>query len=148
MIATIIAVLGTLAGTALANALQARSTRTALANNEAASRRQDAVNALADLTAAVAAHRSAMWHRETLRLTGADWTQARTTSHSTRTAISAPAVRIAVLAPQLRTAADAAVHATYALRDAETTEALAASREASLAADERLLAEAGRLLGI
>ncbi|OYP09992.1 hypothetical protein CFC35_42000 [Streptomyces sp. FBKL.4005] len=147
MITTIVAVLGTLAGTALSGLLQARSARTALVGSEAISRRRDAVDAIAELVAAVAAHRAAMWHRETLRLQGADWTQARAASQSTRAAISAPAVRVAVLTPALRAAADAAVRASYALRGAETSEALSVAREASLAADEHLITEAGRLLG-
>ncbi|MEU6664275.1 protein kilB [Streptomyces sp. NPDC046821] len=148
MIGTIIAILGTLAGAALSALLQGRQARTALTGAEAVARRQAAVDAVADLVAAVAAHRAAMWHRESLRLEGEDWSEARAASQTTRAAISAPAVRVAVLAPALRTAADAAARASYALRDAETTEDLAAARAASLAAQEQLVTEAGHLLGI
>jgi hypothetical protein len=148
MLATIIAIAGTLAGALLSGLLTARQARTALHTSESIARRQAAVDAVAALAAAVAAHRSAMWHRETLRLAGEDWSEARAASHTTRAAISAPAVRLAVLAPTLRPAADAAVQATYALRGAETQTALDAAREASLAADEQLVTEAGRLLGL
>ncbi len=148
MTATIIAILGTLAGAALSAVLAGRQQRAALTTAETVSRRQAAVDAVADLVAAIAAHRAAMWHRETLRLAGQDWTDARATSQTTRAAISAPAVRLAVLAPSLRTTADAAAHASYALRGAPTTDDLDAARTASLAADERLITAAGTLLGI
>ncbi|MFF4756362.1 protein kilB [Streptomyces sp. NPDC002514] len=148
MIATIIAIVGTLAGAALSALVQGRQQRTALVGTETVARRQAAVDAVADLVAAVSAHRSAMWHRESLRLAGQDWTEARTASHASRAAITAPAVRLAVLLPALRPAADAAAHASYALRGADTTTVLDAAREASLAADQHLVAEAGRLLGI
>ena len=148
MIATIVAIVGTLAGAALSALFQGRQQRTALAGAEAASRRQAAVDAVAELVAAVAAHRAAMWSRESLRLAGEDWAEARTASQATRAAISAPAVRVAVLATALRTAADTAVQASYALRGAQTRESLDAAREASVNADEQLVIEAGRLLGI
>ena len=148
MLATIIAIVGTLAGAALSALVQGRQQQTALAGTEATSRRQAAVDAVAELVAAVSAHRSAMWHRESLRLDGGDWTTARTASHATRAAISAPAVRVAVLAPALRQAADAATSASYALRGAESASALETARAESLTADQRLIAEAGRLLGI
>ncbi|MEU2380361.1 protein kilB [Streptomyces misionensis] len=147
MIGTVIAILGTLAGATLSAIFQGRQQRTALEGTEAADRRRDAVDAVAALVSAIAAHRAAMWHRETLRLDGADWDEARATSQATRAAISAPAVRAAVLVPALRDAATAAARASYALRGAESHEALNAAREASVAADEHLVAEAGRLLG-
>ncbi|MEW2298136.1 protein kilB [Streptomyces sp. NPDC006743] len=148
MIATVIAIAGTLAGALLSGLLSGRQSRTALRDSETAARRRDAVDAVAALVAAVAAHRAAMWHRETLRLTGEDWTEARRHSHTTRAAISAPAVRLAVLAPALRLAAEAAARACYALRDADSTDTLTTAREASLAADEHLIAQAGLLLGL
>ncbi|MGW9441219.1 protein kilB [Streptomyces sp. NPDC055607] len=148
MLATIIAIAGTLAGALLSGLLTARQARTALTASETIARRQAAVDAVATLAAAVAAHRSAMWHRENKRLTGEDWTADRQHSHTTRAAISAPAVRLAILAPTLRLAAETAIHASYALRGAENETALDAAREASLAADEQLLNQAGRLLGL
>ena len=63
-------------------------------------------------------------------------------------ALSAPAVRVAVLLPALQPATDAATRASYALRGAETAAALDAGRAASLDADQKLISEAGRLLGI
>lgn len=147
MLATIIAIAGTLAGAALTGLLQGRQQRTALAATEATARRQAAVDALADLVAAIAAHRAAMWHRETLRLAGEDWTDARAASRTTRAAISAPAVRVAVLVPALREAVDAATRASYALRGAETPEALETARAASLDAEQGLIRAAGHRLG-
>lgn len=148
MIATLIAIAGTLAGSLLAGLLSSRQAQTALRGSEAMARRRDAVEAVAALVAALDAHRSAMWHREARRLDGQDWSEARAASHGTRAAISAPAVRVAVLVPALRPVADAAARASYALRGAETHEDLAAARTASLTATEQLVAEAGRLLGI
>ncbi|MFF8996194.1 protein kilB [Streptomyces sp. NPDC014983] len=148
MIGTIIAIIGTLAGSALTALVQGRQQRTALAGSETMARRQAAVDAVAEMVAAVAAHRAAMWHRESLRLKGEDWSEARAASQATRAAISAPAVRVQVLVPDLRTAVDTATRATYALRGTETTEALEAARTASLEADAQLISEAGRLLGI
>ncbi|WP_121832821.1 protein kilB [Streptomyces sp. S1] len=148
MFATVAAILGTLAGALLSGVLTARQARTALRDSEATARRQAAVDAVADLAAAVAAHRSAMWHRENKRLTGEDWSKDREHSHTTRAAISALAVRLAILAPALRPAAEAAVQASYALRGAGTEAELDAAREASLAADDRLITEAGHLLGV
>ncbi|MFH9576366.1 protein kilB [Streptomyces sp. NPDC017454] len=144
---TLIAVIGTLAGVLIAALAQGRTARRSLDGAEATARRQAAVDSVADLVAAIAAHRAAMWHRETLRLDGADWTDARQHSQTTRAAISAPAVKVAVLLPALRDAADAAAQASYALRGAETRNALDAARTASLTADERLITDAGRLLG-
>ncbi|MFF6873697.1 protein kilB [Streptomyces sp. NPDC012450] len=148
MLATVLAIVGTLAGALLSGLLASRQARTAVTASESVARRQAAVDAVADLAAAVAAHRSAMWHRENKRLTGEDWTEDRERSHATRAAISAPAVRLAILAPTLRPAAEAAIQASYALRGAGTEAELDAAREASLAADERLITEAGRLLGL
>lgn len=148
MIATVIAILGTLAGALLTGLLSSRQARAALRGTEDLARRQAAVDAVATLAAAVAAHRAAMWHRETRSLAGEDWTEARQHSQTTRAAISAPAVRLAVLVPALRPAADAAIRACYALRGAETRDGLDTARDASLAAEVQLIAAAGRLLGI
>ncbi|MFE7268745.1 protein kilB [Streptomyces sp. NPDC057592] len=148
MITTIVAIAGTLAGALLSGLLSGRQARAALRGSETIARRQAAVDAVATLVASVAAHRAAMWHRETLRLSGEDWTEARRHSQTTRAAISAPAVRLAVLVPTLAPATDAAARATYALRGADTVEDLEAARAASLTADQTLITEAGRLLGI
>ncbi|MEW2298023.1 hypothetical protein ABZ719_35935 [Streptomyces sp. NPDC006743] len=43
---------------------------------------------------------------------------------------------------------DAAARACCALRGADSADTLTTAREASLAADERLIAQAGRLLGL
>ncbi|WP_051813795.1 hypothetical protein [Streptomyces sp. NRRL S-340] len=88
MIATVISIAGTLADALLSGLLSGRQARAALRDSETAGRRRDAVDAVAALVAAVAAHRAAMRHRETLRLTGEDWTEAR--RHSRTTAPPSP----------------------------------------------------------
>ncbi|MGA5220977.1 protein kilB [Streptomyces cinereoruber] len=146
MWASLIAVLGTLAGAIVAGVMQQRMTRTALREARADERRRDAVQAITDLTVAIAAHRKAMWLREDLRLRGQDWTEARTASHATRDAVTAPQTAVRILTPELAAAADDAVRATYALRGAADAETLAALREDALAAAEDFTAAAGRAL--
>jgi transposase len=142
---TIIAVLGTLAGGALAALLQAGQA-TAQHRRDTATRRQDAaLSALCDLVAALDAHRAAMWHREDLRLTGAEpaeYAAARARSHDTRAAVSAPLTALAVLAPRLREHAQHAATATYALRAAPDPETLATRRATAITAAEALVENA------
>lgn len=125
MLTALIAVLGTLAGSAIAH-LSQRSQRR---STEARARRTEALAAVADLATALADHRRAMWVREDLRLRGEDWADARTESHATRSAITAPLLRVQVLLPAVAPAAQAAVHATYSLRAAESEADLRTSRD-------------------
>ncbi|MER6322741.1 hypothetical protein [Streptomyces coelicoflavus] len=88
-----------------------------------------------------------MWVREDLRLIGADATAreaARAESHATRSAITAPLTTLSILAPALATVAQDAATATYQLRDAETSQALNAARQAAITACERLTCEASK----
>lgn len=148
MITTILAVAGTLAGALLTGALAHLSQRAQRKADTDTARRTEGLAAVTDLITALTDHRRTMWVREDLRLRGEDWTQARTDSHTTRSAITAPLLRVQLLLPSLAPTARAAAQATYALRGTEDGDALTAAREASLAADEQLLAEAGRVLGM
>ncbi|MFC8491798.1 protein kilB [Streptomyces sp. NPDC057235] len=146
MTATIVAVLGTLAGALLAGTLAHLTSRAQFRAAEKAAHRREALNALAALHAALADHRLAMWVREDLRLHGEDWTAARTASHTTRSAINDPLLRVSVLLPALAPAAQEAVRATYALRGASDENALQAARERALDGADRLVAAAATVL--
>jgi hypothetical protein len=143
---SLIAVVGTLAGVLLTSLAQQRTARTERSAAERTARRRDALDAVAQLAAALADHRRAMWVREEQRLAGGDWTTAREASHETRAAITAPAVRVAVLVPELAPAVKAAETATYALRGAADHQTLAAARQDAVAAAETLVHDAGRIL--
>ncbi|MET9609385.1 protein kilB [Streptomyces sp. NPDC006512] len=154
MWSSIVAVVGTLAGVLAAGLLQHRAARTARAEDRADARRQEKLAAVTDLAAALDAHRSAMFHRERLAMTdtpdGAADPDARlaaqTTSHDTRTAITAPLVRLQVLVPELTAPAQSAAEATYALRTASTTPELHALRQAAKAASATFVTAAAALL--
>src|SRR5690242_5858143 len=136
MLTALIAVLGTLAGSAIAH-LSQRSQRRA---TETRTRRDEALTAVADLATALADHRRAMWVREDLRLRGEDWTTARAESHATRSAITAPLLRVQLLLPALAAAGQTATRAAYALRDTDGHAPLAARREAAITACDELVA--------
>ncbi|MGW1269871.1 protein kilB [Streptomyces sp. NPDC002491] len=144
MLTALIAVLGTLAGSLLTGVLQhasQRATRRAEAAERAAS---EGLAAVADLVAALADHRRAMWVREDLRLKGQDWTEARAESHRTRSAITVPLLRVQMLMPSVATAARAAADATYAMRGADGATPLAGRREMAISATDALVTAAGR----
>lgn len=144
MLTTLIAVLGTLLGTALAYLLQQRGLRMDRAETRAEDRRRERLTAVTDLVSALAAHRRAMWVREDLRLAGDQdgYIAARAESHTTRAAITAPLTLVSVLAPDMAQAAADAAAATYALRGAPDAEALAALRRGAITASDRLIASA------
>ena len=96
----VVAVIGTLAGTLVANVVQAWTARTARRET----RRNDAVTAVAALAAALADHRRAMWVLENRQLTGADQdavAEAQAANHETRSALTAPLVLVKILTPSL-----------------------------------------------
>ncbi|MEU6312195.1 hypothetical protein [Streptomyces sp. NPDC047014] len=149
MWASIIAVLGTLAGALTAGSLQLRAARTARAEARADGHRQDRLGAVTDFAAALDAHRSAMFHRERLALIAADTErqlEAQTRSHDTRSAITAPHVRLQVLVPELSAPAQRAADATYALRRATTRPELDALRHAANEATATFVTSAATLL--
>ncbi|MFE1479093.1 protein kilB [Streptomyces cyaneofuscatus] len=143
---SVIAVLGTLMGSVTAYMLQQRTARTDRADVRRHEERRDRIAAVTDLVAALADHRRAMWVREDLRLsdaTEADYQAARTASHSTRSALTAPLTTLAILAPDLAGVAQEAADATYALRGAENRELLDFyGRSAIEAADDLVRAAA------
>lgn len=137
MWASIIAVLGTLAGAVVAGLLQHQAARATAADARNERRRTERLEAVTALAVAVADHRRAMWVREDLRLSGADADRvaaARADSHATRAAVTAPQLALSIVVPDLVEAAGAAVNASYALRNAADPQTLAALRTASIAA--------------
>ncbi|MFC8175565.1 hypothetical protein [Streptomyces sp. NPDC057325] len=94
MLATVIAVLGTLLGAVVAGLIQHRTTRAARDAERVDRRRDQALEAVTALASALANHRRAQFVREELRLAGADQTRleaARAELHATRAAIETPA---------------------------------------------------------
>jgi len=148
MFTAIVAVLGTLAGSLLTGALQHYSQRAARRAEVEAARSSEGLAAVADLAAALADHRRAMWVREELRLRQEDWTEARVESHRTRSALTVPLLRVQLLMPAVADAAQTAARATYALRGGwESGETgLAARREHAIAKTDELVTAAGRHL--
>ncbi|MFE7666253.1 protein kilB [Streptomyces celluloflavus] len=141
--------IGTLLGSITAYALQQHASRAERAEARADDLRARQLAAIADLTAALADHRRAMWVREDLALSGADtatYEKARTASHETRSAITVPLLTVTVLLPALAESAKGAARATYALRRASDSSALADLRATALEASDRLVADAAALL--
>ncbi|MEU7435652.1 protein kilB [Streptomyces sioyaensis] len=143
---SIIAILGTLAGASVSAWFQQRGQRAERTAATAAAHRRDALDAVTDLVTALADHRRTMWLREDARLTGADWAGLRADSHTTRAAITAPAVRVTVLLPDLAATVQAAAAATYAMRNATDHAALNTAREDAITATDALTHAAGGLL--
>lgn len=148
MTATVIAVLGTLAGAILTGTLAHLSQQAQRKADTNTARRTEGLAAITDLVTALADHRRAMWVREDLRLRGEDWTQARTESHTTRSAITAPLLRVQLLLPALAPAAQTAANATYSLRNADGPTPLAAARDNAIAKTDALVTAASRILGL
>lgn len=146
MSAAVVAVLGTLAGVLLTGVLQHYSQRAARRAEAAALRDREALAAVADLVAALADHRRAMWVREDLRLRGQDWTEARSESHRTRSAVTVPLLRVQLLMPAIAPAARVAAEAAYALRGADGDTVLTHRRETAMAKADELVTAAGRHL--
>ncbi|GLV72128.1 protein kilB [Streptomyces hygroscopicus] len=148
MWSSIIAVVGTLLGSAVAYVLQQRASRIERAEARTEARRSDGLAAVTALVAALAEHRRAMWVREDLRMTGdapEAYAAARADSHATRAAITAPLTMVALLAPELAGTAEEAARAAYALRGAPDPDALAARRQDAIAAADRLVTSAAAL---
>ncbi|MEU6618938.1 hypothetical protein [Streptomyces parvus] len=153
ILTTVIAVLGTLAGSIVTGRYQRRSAEHAAKIARGDALRRDRLTAVTDLAAAVSEHRIAMWTRGDAKLKGdapdrlADL---RSRSHETRSAITRPlvALRVLVTDPAVREAADAMVTATYALRGADTdTDALDRARQEALAGHDRFVNVGAAYLG-
>ncbi|MFB8236241.1 protein kilB [Kitasatospora purpeofusca] len=145
----VLGILGTLGGTLTVTLLQQRAARIERADRLAQDKKDSLINAVTTFVAALTAHRRTMWHRERLRLTGADDTlyqDARSDSHRTREEITAPLVTLSILAPSLAAAANTAARTTYAMRAATDEDALDAARAAAAQATEELIAAAAEHL--
>lgn len=130
---TLIAVLGTLAGAITTHLLGARAARRA-------NLRRDQLAAVTSLAAALADHRRAMWMLKDTEFSEAPEPrrlEALETTHTTRSAITAPAIAVRVILPApVDKAARSAITATYAIRDAADTDDLADRRRTALDAAE------------
>ncbi|WP_130800218.1 hypothetical protein [Streptomyces otsuchiensis] len=134
MVQTLIAVTGTLAAAILTQLVAARTARRATL-------RADQLAAVTGLASALADHRRTMWCLMDARLAGRpddEIAQRTADTHTTRAAITGPAMQVRVLLPAaVAAAAQAAIADTYEIRDALDAADLAARREAALAAAER-----------
>ncbi|MFJ9434064.1 protein kilB [Streptomyces sp. NPDC101490] len=149
VVASVIAVLGTLLGAVVAGLLQHRMARRERTAVQASELRRERLAAVTALVAALAEHRRAMWVREDLRLSGAAeaaYEQARAESHATRAAITAPLTAVRILVPALAEQAELAARASYGLRRSATAEVLDASRMAAIDAADRLVGSAATAL--
>ncbi|MFD7416885.1 pRL2-23 [Streptomyces anulatus] len=149
MFASILAVVATLAGALTAGLIQARIARSARTATRADNHRREAVAAVTDLAVALSDHRTSMYKVGQARFIGADDSriqELRDAAHTTRSAITAPAVRVQLLAPGLHDAAVTATLATYAMRHPATEEALDDSRRHALATHDELVYSASQAL--
>lgn len=151
MWASVIAIIGTLAGAIVSGLLQHRAARADREDVQAEERWRAAVDSVTALARALSDHRAAMWAREHARLTGAEETRGRELrdeSHRTRSEITDPAVRLRllVLDAGVRAAAEEATQATYRMRGSADLGVLQAGRAEALDAHNRLVETAGRYL--
>ncbi|MEU0002127.1 protein kilB [Streptomyces microflavus] len=143
MLTAVVAVVGTLAGSLLTGVLQHFVQRAQRVSAEASARRTEGLDAVAALASALADHRRAMSVRGEIRLSGEDWSAARTESHLTRSAITGPLLRVQLLLPGLAPAAQTAAQAAYAMREAGTAAELQEAREHAIRASDSLVGAAG-----
>ncbi|MFJ9415118.1 protein kilB [Streptomyces sp. NPDC101227] len=148
MWSSIIAVIGTLLGSVTAYVLQQRAARAERAETRAEDLRTRQLAAIAELVAALADHRRAMWVREDLALSGPTdaYAAARAASHETRSALTVPLLTVSLILPALAESAQDAAKATYALRGAPDARTLADLRDDALVAANRLVADAATVL--
>lgn len=143
MLTAVVAVLGTLAGSFMAGALQHFVQRAA---EELSARRRAGLDAVSGLSAALAGHLRAMAVREENRLAGGDWSAARAESHATRSAVTGPLLRVRLLLPELADAAQHAVQAAYDMRAVNSPAGLQEAREQARQAADDLVTAAGVVL--
>jgi hypothetical protein len=148
MWASVIAVLGTLAGGVLMTWATARTAKTARRETRRDTHRREALGAVTALATAVANHRRAMVLLEEAKLSGTDTAEAREEKNQTRSAITAPLFQVSVLAPALTAAAEEAVQATYAIRNAPDEAKLQALHNEAKAAADRLAASARGMFAV
>lgn len=149
MFATIVAVVGTLAGAITAGLIQARIASTARNAAQVEEHRRTGVDAVAALAVALSDHRRAMWKLGDALLAGADvdrLQELRDESHRTRSAITAPAVRVQLLVPVLDVLARPAIQATYSMRHPEDLVSLEARRLHALKTHDAFVSSASQVL--
>ncbi|MGW7415808.1 hypothetical protein [Streptomyces sp. NPDC054863] len=151
MLSTIIAIAGTLLGAIVAGVIQRANATRNHQEAQAVQLRRDKLTVVADLAAALAELRAAMWRRGEAVLAGAsrervEELEARV--HETRAAVTRPLVALQILITDraVQSAADNMAEATYRLRDAETTEELNTFRLGAARAHERFVTAAGAYL--
>ena len=152
MIATALAVLGTLLGAVVSGVFQNRAAGRSEKAARAQQLRRDQLEAVTALAVAVSDHRSAMWVRgdAVIKNDAAERVrdlQAKT--HATRSAVTRPLVtlRIHVTDPAVRRAADEMITATYGMRGAyDSADALAEARRVALGAHDHFVDVAAEYL--
>ncbi|GAA2740181.1 hypothetical protein [Kitasatospora cinereorecta] len=151
---SVVAVVGTLAGTLLAGLIHSRTSRTSQAAAEAESRRSEILSTVTALVAALDDHRRAQMVRTRGRVrsttpagNGATPEESYTQAvHQTRSAVTGPSVTLRIICPELAEAAERAVAATFTIRDAESLADAEELRLRSKLACDALVTEAGRFL--
>ncbi|MFE7347568.1 hypothetical protein [Streptomyces fimicarius] len=151
MLATVVAVLGTLLGAIVAGIFQQKNANRAAGAITAEQLRRERLAAVTELAAAGSDHRRAMRMRGEAKLSGSvdRFEELRAASHATRSAITRPLVAVQVLIPDaaVRSAAQTMVTTTYRMRDADTSaEALAAAQTEARAAHDRFVDAAAAYL--
>ncbi|MGW7442973.1 hypothetical protein [Kitasatospora sp. NPDC054795] len=149
-----VAVVGTLSGTLLAGWMNSRTSRAAQALADAKDRRSEVVSSVTALVAALEDHRRAQMIRakgmaRALAATGdvavAD-EQYTPAVHQTRSAVSGPNATLRIICPELAEAAEQAVRATFAIRDAANLAEAEPLRLQSKLFCDALVSEASQLL--
>ncbi|MEV0039348.1 hypothetical protein [Streptomyces sp. NPDC050804] len=152
MLATTLAILGTLLGAIVSGWFALRTAGRSERVARDGQLRRDRLDAVTELATAISAHRRAMWMRGRAQLKGAPaarYEELRSESHLTRSAVARPLVslRLLITDPAVHTAADAMVTATYAMRGADTSNAeLTTAREAAMHAHDRFVDTAAAYL--
>ncbi|QKZ20282.1 hypothetical protein [Streptomyces chartreusis] len=152
MLTALLAVAGTLLGTAVAAQLQDRSARRAEAVQRRERARAETIDAVRHLAGALSDHRRAMYLRAEAALAGSPHElieRLRADSHHTRSQVNQPhlALRLLVTDRTVRTAADTMIVATYAMRSAgDSWEALEAARVQAVEAHDAFVDSAARHL--
>lgn len=151
---SVVAVVGTLAGTLLAGWMHSRTSRAAQAVADAKARRSEVVSTVTALVAALDDHRRAQMVRARGRTRGLALTgdvaaadeQYTPAVHQTRSAVTGPSITLRIICPELGGAAERAVGATFAIRDAESLADVEHLRLQSKLVCDALVVEASQLL--
>ncbi|MFJ3710342.1 hypothetical protein [Streptomyces sp. NPDC090053] len=145
MIATVLAVVGTLLGSVVTGTFQHLAAGRAERAAAAEQLRRDRLDAVTALASAGSDHRRALWMRGEARLRGVgdvELEELRARSHVTRSAITRPLVALRLLVPDqaVHTTAQAMVVATYDMVDAATSiEELTAAQDTARGAHDRFI---------